>query len=101
MLKADGNGNIKCIYCSSESQRLFSPVGIIFKGSGFYVNDYKSSSNASNKADPNSQDKERNKDKEAKDNEKKTGSDAANPKGTGSKGKPDKEKSTKDTINKE
>jgi len=35
---------VKCIYCNSNASRLFSPVGIIFKGSGFYTTDYKSSS---------------------------------------------------------
>ena len=35
---------VKCIYCDSNTSRLFSPVGIIFKGSGFYTTDYKSSS---------------------------------------------------------
>ncbi len=38
------NDNIKCIYCNSNARRLFSSVGIIFKGSGFYTTDYKSSS---------------------------------------------------------
>ena len=61
MLKAGGNGNIKCIHCDSDSQRLFSPVGIIFKGSGFYVNDYKSNPNASGSADTNTNDKGRDK----------------------------------------
>ena len=35
---------VTCIYCDSNASRLFSPVGIIFKGSGFYTTDYKSSS---------------------------------------------------------
>lgn len=94
MLKADGNGNIKCIYCNSDSQRLFSPVGIIFKGSGFYVNDYKSSSN---KADSNSKDKAGKPDKEAKEN--KSGSSDTGTKDAGSK--TGKEKSAKSHINKE
>lgn len=42
--KVGGDGNIKCIFCDSNTNRLFSPVGIIFKGSGFYTTDYKSSS---------------------------------------------------------
>ena len=46
--KAGGNGDVKCIYCNSDAHRLFSPVGIIFKGSGFYTTDYKS--NSSNKS---------------------------------------------------
>ncbi len=42
--KVGGDGNIKCIFCDSNTNRLFSPVGIIFKGSGFYTTDYKSRS---------------------------------------------------------
>ena len=55
MLKADSNGNVKCIYCDSGSKRLFSPVGIIFKGSGFYVTDYKSGSNTQGTVNKNSE----------------------------------------------
>ncbi len=42
--KVNGNGNTKCIYCNSETHRIYSPAGIIFKGSGFYSTDYKLSS---------------------------------------------------------
>lgn len=38
--RVDENSNIKCVYCGSEAQRIFSPVGIILKGSGFYTTDY-------------------------------------------------------------
>lgn len=31
----------KCIYCGGEVARIFHPVGVIFKGSGFYSTDYK------------------------------------------------------------
>ncbi len=31
-----------CPQCGCEVQRIFSPVPIIFKGSGFYVTDYPS-----------------------------------------------------------
>jgi putative FmdB family regulatory protein len=31
----------KCPKCQKESRRVFSPVPIIFKGSGFYVTDHK------------------------------------------------------------
>lgn len=34
-----------CPICQGEGQRLFSPVPIIFKGSGFYVTDYKKEEN--------------------------------------------------------
>lgn len=30
----------RCPECGSSSRRVFLPVGIIFKGSGFHVNDY-------------------------------------------------------------
>jgi putative FmdB family regulatory protein len=32
---------VKCPKCQREARRLFSPVPIIFKGSGFYVTDHK------------------------------------------------------------
>jgi len=31
-----------CDKCGSSVRRVYSSAGIIFKGSGFYVNDYKS-----------------------------------------------------------
>ena len=34
----------KCAHCGSLAQRLISPVGIIFKGSGFYITDSKKTS---------------------------------------------------------
>lgn len=33
-----------CPECGSEALRIFSPVGIVFKGSGFYSTDYNSKS---------------------------------------------------------
>jgi putative FmdB family regulatory protein len=30
-----------CEKCGKEVRKLFSSAGVIFKGSGFYVNDYK------------------------------------------------------------
>lgn len=32
----------ECPKCSCEVSKIFYPVGIAFKGSGFHVNDYKS-----------------------------------------------------------
>ncbi len=32
-----------CLECQGQVERVISPVGIIFKGSGFYINDSKSS----------------------------------------------------------
>ena len=37
----------QCPNCSSESQRKFSVVPVVFKGSGWYVNDYAKKSNSS------------------------------------------------------
>ena len=31
-----------CVKCNGRVRKLFSSAGIIFKGSGFHVNDYKS-----------------------------------------------------------
>ncbi len=36
-----------CPRCQSEAKRLFQPAPIIFKGKGFYVTDYPSSSSTS------------------------------------------------------
>ncbi len=30
----------KCPHCEAQAKRLFHPVGVIFKGSGFYTTDY-------------------------------------------------------------
>ena len=43
ILKPNGN-QIKCISCGSDARKLISPVGIIFKGTGFYVTDTRKSS---------------------------------------------------------
>ena len=51
---AGGNGKVKCEECKSDMQRVFSPVGIIFKGSGFYSTDYKSGSKSNKVADNSS-----------------------------------------------
>ncbi len=41
----------KCVKCGAKVRKLIGPgAGIIFKGSGFYVNDYKKSSSATNGA---------------------------------------------------
>lgn len=32
----------ECIFCGGPVQRVIAPVGVIFKGSGFYVTDNKS-----------------------------------------------------------
>ena len=35
------DGPVSCPECGGGTQRIFSPVPIIFKGSGFYSTDYK------------------------------------------------------------
>ena len=50
----NSNGSEKCEHCRSETSRVFSPAGIIFKGSGFYTTDYKSSSSRSSVSDAGS-----------------------------------------------
>ena len=37
----------QCPNCNSESKRKFSVVPVVFKGSGWYVNDYAKKSNSS------------------------------------------------------
>ena len=42
--KIGGKDKIFCTDCNSEALRIFSPVGIVFKGKGFYSTDYGSKS---------------------------------------------------------
>jgi putative FmdB family regulatory protein len=39
-----------CEKCGKSVRKVFGAAGIIFKGEGFYVNDYKNSSNSTAKA---------------------------------------------------
>lgn len=48
----------KCPRCNGAVSRLLFPVGIVFKGSGFHVNDYPSSSSGSKKTEEKSEAKE-------------------------------------------
>jgi len=49
----------KCPKCNSDSKRLISGgTGIIFKGSGFYVNDYPKPGSTCNKPNCNCLDKD-------------------------------------------
>lgn len=38
------DGPVSCPECGGETQRIFSPVPVIFKGSGFYSTDHRRSS---------------------------------------------------------
>jgi putative FmdB family regulatory protein len=39
-----------CPHCGGEMVRVFNPTGIVFKGSGFYVNDSRKSSGGASEA---------------------------------------------------
>lgn len=54
--KIGGLNKVFCTDCNSEALRIFSPVGIVFKGKGFYSTDYGSKS--SNTASDNNLNKE-------------------------------------------
>lgn len=47
----------KCETCSGKLRRLFSPVGVLFKGSGFYSTDARSSASKSEKQGANGEGK--------------------------------------------
>ena len=76
-----------CLQCGMTSRRLIRAVPVVFKGSGFYVNDYGRGSNgrsASDAAEPSSKES---KDKDSSKNKK------DEPKsGSGAKAKSKKEK---------
>jgi putative FmdB family regulatory protein len=61
-----------CTDCNSEALRIFSPVGIVFKGKGFYSTDYgsKSSKVATENYPSKEADKEVKKEETAKKEEK-------------------------------
>lgn len=40
-----------CPHCGGKLRKLFSPVGIVFKGSGFYSTDAKGSSKSTSSSD--------------------------------------------------
>ncbi len=68
-----------CPKCNSEASRQFVAVPIVFKGSGFYVNDYgKSSSYTSTKSNANGASSDSNK------NEESSSKPAAKPSSSGS-----------------
>ncbi len=64
-----------CPKCGGKVRRIFHPVGIIFKGSGFYSTDYKSGSskvpdNGNGKLSPDKVDREMEKIKDDSSGEK-------------------------------
>jgi putative FmdB family regulatory protein len=42
----------ECPACAGRLRKLFSAVGIVFKGSGFYRNDSRNGSNGASKSEP-------------------------------------------------
>lgn len=44
----------ECPHCGGKLRKLYSPVGIVFKGSGFYSTDAKSKSSTSSKSEKSS-----------------------------------------------
>jgi putative FmdB family regulatory protein len=47
-----------CAACGGRLRKIFSPVGIVFKGSGFYRTDSRNGSSASTAAKDNAKDKQ-------------------------------------------
>jgi len=70
--KLGSKDKIFCTDCNSEALRIFSPVGIVFKGKGFYSTDYgtKSSKTASENYSSKETGKEVKKEETAKKEEK-------------------------------
>ncbi len=46
---------VVCPACGSDTRRLFTPVGVVFKGSGFHNTDYRPKPNA-NESSPGGKD---------------------------------------------
>ena len=67
--KIGSKNKIICAECNSEALRIFSPVGIVFKGKGFYSTDYGSKS--SKLASDNYSDKETKKEEKKEETAKK------------------------------
>ena len=47
----------KCVKCNGKVRKLFNTAGIIFKGSGFYVTDYKNNADGNYKNNANDNNK--------------------------------------------
>ncbi len=83
VLSSCSGEEILCSDCNSSVKRVFSPVGIIFKGSGFYSTDYgaKTKNIASSDNGKDSSDKGKDKSEIKKtENKKQTSKDNAPPK---------------------
>ena len=61
----------KCPSCSGKTSRILYPVGIVFKGSGFYKTDNRTTGETSKPAEqPKSPSKKKSEDKTAKESKK-------------------------------
>ncbi len=72
-----------CDVCGGKLRKLYSPVGIVFKGSGFYATDARSSSKSSDGKDPK---------KTEKKEDSSSGTESTSKSGTKSDGAADKKK---------
>ncbi|MDQ4144719.1 MAG: FmdB family transcriptional regulator [Actinomycetota bacterium] len=61
----------ECPHCGGRLRKLYSPVGIVFKGSGFYSTDQKGSKSAGKNTDGKADDKPKSDSKPESKNEKK------------------------------
>jgi putative FmdB family regulatory protein len=62
----------ECPRCGGKLRKLYSPVGIVFKGSGFYATDGRTGSAAAKKATEKSDSKEKKADKKESKSETKS-----------------------------
>lgn len=51
----------ECIFCQGKVNRVFHPAGIVFKGSGFHVTDYRRDKKAKDPTPPKPKDNKTNK----------------------------------------
>lgn len=80
-----------CAACGGKLRKVFSPVGIVFKGSGFYRTDSRSSANGSKVNGTSSSDSSAASEKSSGADAKKSGSDSGS---SGTDSKPAKKSDT-------
>jgi putative FmdB family regulatory protein len=66
-----------CEQCGAAVERVFHPVAVHFKGSGFYTTDYKSKASAGKDGDSSSGDSSSSSDSSTESSSKKSGSNGA------------------------
>jgi putative FmdB family regulatory protein len=79
----------RCPECKGKVQRVFHPVGIVLKGSGFHRNDYRTPSKKSSGGDPSSSGESSSSGSESSssgDTSSSSGSSGSEKKSSGSKG---------------